>query len=512
MKYGKILRPLGIAIVLSLLMVAIPAEPALAAPVIDLSPASGAVGTRVTITGTNFGSYIGDGLRIFFNNVEITDSPKTVPVTGSFEAYFDVPDDAAPGTAWVTIRGPISTVVAKSPFNIPQTRINLDVTEGTVGTRISITGRGFYADKIVAFYYHFNGVRDKLGSAMATPVGECSFDFTIPSSTVGKKKISAENGQGDFAEARLEVITSATLDITSGGVGDIVNVSGTGFGDRSEVAVYFRTNKVAYADADRYGSFEGAFKVPEIKAGTYDVKIEDEDGNIVRLQFTIAADAKLDKTEGSVGTELTISGTGFKASDTVSVKYDNVTIATTASDSDGTFSVDFDAPVSGRGEHLVTVSDSANTRQFAFTVESEAPPVPALIMPETDTEVEPPVSFQWQEVSDPSLPIGYNLQVTSDEDFTDVLLEKQGLPAHEYTLSEEEKLKPTRKGFPYYWRVQAVDSASNESEWSTAGSFYIASGAFLPTWVIIALIVFGVAIIIFVIWRLRRETSDNWEA
>lgn len=79
--------------------------------------------------------------------------------------------------------------------------------------------------------------------------------------------------------------------------------------------------------------------------------------------------------------------------------------------------------------------------------------------------------------------------------------------AAEYTLSEEEKLKPTRKDAPYYWRVQAVDSASNESQWSTPGSFYVASAAFLPTWVIIALIVVGVAIIIFVVWRLRRETG-----
>jgi len=487
-------------------MVVVPAEPALAAPLIVLSPASGAAGTRVTVTGTNFGSYVGDGLRIFFDNVEINDSPKTVPATGSLEAYFDIPDDAAPGTAWVTVRGPIGTVVAQTLFNIPQTRVRLDVTEGAVGTTVRITGRGFYADKIVVFYYHLNGVKEKLGTTVATAVGECTFDFLIPQSPVGKKRISVENAQGDFAEAGFEVIPSATLDTTSGGVGDIVNVSGTGFGYKREVAVYFRTRKVAYADTDRYGSFEGAFKVPEIKAGTYDVKIEDGDGNIVRMQFTIAADARLDKTAGSAGTELTVSGTGFEAGDTVSVKYDDVTIATTTADSEGAFSVNFDVPVSTRGEHLVTVSDSANARQLAFTMESEAPPVPTLLLPETDAKVEQPISFQWQEVNDPSLPISYNLQVTSGEAFTDILLEKRGLLAAEYTLSEEEELKPTRKDAPYYWRAQAVDSASNESQWSKPGSFYVASAAFLPTWVIIALIAVGVSIIIFVVWRLRRET------
>ncbi|GAH79878.1 unnamed protein product, partial [marine sediment metagenome] len=40
-----------------------------------------------------------------------------------------------------------------------------------------------------------------------------------------------------------------------------------------------------------------------------------------------------------------------------------------------------------------------------------------------------------------------------------------------------EKLDPTKKEEPYYWRVKAIDSASNESQWSAPGSFYV--GGFL---------------------------------
>jgi len=507
MKCGKILRSLGIAIFLSLVMVVIPAKPALAAPVLSLSPTSGAAGTRVTVTGTNFGSYVGDSLGIFFNNVEITDSPKTVPSTGSFEAHFDIPDNVKPGTAWVTVRGPLTSVLARSPFTIPATEINLDVKAGAVGSTVRITGSGFYANKIIAFYYHRNGVKEKIGIATATPVGECTFDFVIPESTVGKKKISAEDAQGNSAEAELEVIPSATLNPTSGTVGDIVSMTGTGFSHGSEVIVYFKTSKVAYADTDQYGSFKATFKVPVMNAGSYTVRVQDEDGNVDRSEFIVAADAKLNKTTGSVGTGLTVSGTGFEAGDTVDVKYDSSTIATTTADDIGAFSVDFTIPASTGGEHMVTVSDSKKTRQLAFTMESEAPPVPTLLLPETGAEAKPPVSFHWEEVFDPSLPIAYNFQVASDEAFTRIQVEKQGLANAEYTLTEEEELKPTKKGVPYYWRVKAVDSASNESEWSTPGSFHIASSAFLPTWAIIALIAFGVVVVIFLVWRLRKETT-----
>jgi hypothetical protein len=506
MKYDKVLRTLGIAIVLSLVTVAIPARPALAAPAIALSPTSGATGTRVTVSGTNFISYVGDSLEVFFNNVEIADSPKTVPSAGNFEAQFDVPDNAAPGTSWVTIRGPLNAVLAQSPFIVPKTEIELDARDGVVGNTVRITGRGFYSNKIVAFYYQFNGFKEKLGTAIATPVGECAFDFVIPESADGKKTVYAENAQGNSATAELVIIPSVTLSQTSGIVDDIISLSGTGFGYASEIIVYFKTSKVAYADTNQYGSFKASFRVPVMNAGVYAVRIQDEFDNVARLDFTITTDIKLDRTTGSVGTDLTVSGTGFKSGDTVDIKYDDTIIATTNVDESGAFSIDFTAPASTGGEHTVTVSDSTKTRQVAFTMESEAPPAPALLSPEPEAELKAPVSFQWQEVFDPSLPISYRLQVASDQDFTKIQTDQKDLTDTKYTMTEEEELKPSKQGAPYYWRIKAIDGASNESEWSAPGSFYIKSAAFLPDWAIIALIAFGVVLVIFIVWRLRRET------
>ena len=60
MKNGKTIRILAATILLSLLMTALPSTPALAAPVITISPELGAAGTMVTIAGMNFESYRGD--------------------------------------------------------------------------------------------------------------------------------------------------------------------------------------------------------------------------------------------------------------------------------------------------------------------------------------------------------------------------------------------------------------------------------------------------------------------
>jgi hypothetical protein len=74
----------------------------------------------------------------------------------------------------------------------------------------------------------------------------------------------------------------------------------------------------------------------------------------------------------------------------------------------------------------------------------------------------------------------YLLQVTIDDKFEDIILEKEGLVASEYTLTKEENLKPVVKNDSYYWRVKSVDNAGNESAWSEEASFYLGFVLTLP--------------------------------
>jgi len=352
-------------------MVAITATPVLAAPIITLSPTTGAIGTKVTVNGTNFDSYKGDTIYISFDDVAI--ASLTVSDTGSFSVNFNVPSKAKPGRLWITIKSKPGYILAESPFIIAETEIKLNIKEGAVGTEVTGNGKGFYANKTVTFYYYYNGDRQNLGTTVASPTGECSHSFTIPVSTTGKHEIKAESIKGNSAETEFEVIPSTTLNPPSGAVGDVLTISGSGFGYKSVVTIYYKTTEVAYTKTDKWGSFEGIFNVPAMKPGTYELKAEDEDGNTDKVEFTIFK-ISLDKTKGNVGTPLIVSGTGFIGGGIVTIKYDDLEVALTAANSAGAFSTAFNVPASIGGQHLVTVSDGTNSQQLVFTMESEAPP------------------------------------------------------------------------------------------------------------------------------------------
>ena len=471
MKRGKIFRILAVAVLFPLMLVILSGTPALAAPILNVSPASGAVGTVVTVAGENFDSYKGDDIFIFFDNDEITASPITVPQTGSFSFDFNIPEDAEPGRHEIRAKSGLGSTWAFSLFTILEAKIRLDTKSGVVGTKLTINGEGFCADKVVTFYYD----NRMLGTEAAAATGEFSYSFTIPESSAGEHTILARNAEGNSAEAEFEVISSITLNPTSGAIGNILIVSGTGFSPRSVVAIYFKYDEVAYAKTNEFGNFAVAFfNVPVTSPGTYDVTVEDKDGNMAKAEFTIIAGASLDKTTASVGTELTISGTGFLAGGTITIEYDDVAFARIVADSKGAFKAVLRVPVSKHGNHVITVSDGDSTRQLAFTIESEAPPVPTPLLPGDASEAKAEAHFDWEGVDDPSRPVTYRFQVASDEDFTSILLEKK-LSDSEYTLTKEERLAAVKKEFPYYWRVRAIDSAANESEWSTPESFYVAA-------------------------------------
>ncbi|TRZ51040.1 MAG: hypothetical protein D4S01_05665, partial [Dehalococcoidia bacterium] len=170
-KHSRFLRFIGVAVILSLLAITIPATPALAQPAITLSPTSGSIGTNVTITAANFESFKNTEVSIFFNSVEIDNSPLLVSDTGRFTTYFLVPEDAMPGTVQAMVRT-IGGFEAVASFTILSAEVELSPNDGPVGTEVTIDGIGFYAGGLVTFYY-YNGTQVELGTETADPRGEC---------------------------------------------------------------------------------------------------------------------------------------------------------------------------------------------------------------------------------------------------------------------------------------------------------------------------------------------------
>ena len=474
MKNGKVFRILAIAFIVSILPVGLIGTPVLAAPIVSVSPTSGAVGTVVEITVTNFDSYVGDDIYIYFDNEEIADSPLVVPEAGSFSFNFVIPADADPEVHWIRVKSDLGSTLAKTLFTVLETEIELAPKAGVVGTSVTVVGKGFYADKMVDFYFD-NRTRGKLGTAVTSPTGEFSYSFVIPGCIAGEHMIFAEDAEGNSAEVEFEVLSLVTLSPTSGAIGSILTVSGSGFNNRDAVAVFFEGAVVTYAKTSDYGSFEVAFNVPAMVPGSYDVRAEDEDGNTDKAEFTITTGAGLNQTTGNIGTEVTVTGTGFAIGGTVTIRYDDVEIGAFRAGGNGDFKATFTVPVSKYGSHVITVGDGVSTKRLTFVVESEAPPVPITLLPSDTGEARAAASFDWEDVYDPSSPVNYRLQVGPDQNFSSVILDERGLIESEYTLAEAEKLAAVAKETPYYWRIKSMDGASNESPWSSPWSFYVAA-------------------------------------
>ena len=549
MKYIKIFRILCVAIFVSLLLATVPAATAQAAASITLSPTEGKIGDRITVTGTGFNkstaatdkyaaiyfssdeASIVDDIGDEVTHYRLVKEGVWLDEYGEFEITFRVPDilddgadeeDVQAGTYYVYVCHYLNppTIVprirAVAKFTVIIGEITLYPEKGPVGTEVKISGKDFGDREDIFIEYDGNEIRIEAGDDKTDRNGE--FEGTIiiiPESTGGDHIITVV---GDDSEIEVKVTFAVEPEITtsptSGAVGTTVTVKGTGFGYKSDFAIYIDGTEVTTGSTDRSGNFKVTFNVPAVKSGTYDLKVWDEDNNLDKVNFTIiATSANLKPTAGHVGAEVIVSGTGYIAGTTVTISYDTTKVATAIIVTGGTFSTTFKVPPSKYGDHNVTVSDGTTTKQLTFTMESEAPPTPKPLMPEMGVKVESPVHFDWEDVTDDSLPVTYTLQIATGIDFSasSMVLEKKGLTESEYTTTEKEKLESTSKKEPYYWRVRAIDGASNESMWTGNGEFYVGAVFAIPGWVVYVLLGI-IAALLFVLgyfyWRCRIRRSS----
>ena len=470
----------------------IPALPVSAAPSISISPSSGVSGTKVVVSGTNFASYSGDKLSLYFDNIEV--APEVVAVAdGSIaQTTFIVPDKMVPGNHFVTVKTDSGSILVQTKFFVAQPEIVLSRWSATVGSTITATLAGFHTGQLVTFFYYTAPEQDLLTTQTANDIGECTAQFNVPAGSSGSHEILAEDDMGDYASADLEITPSLNISLPVASVGDRVEITGTGFNSNDEVDVKLYGRTMAMADTTYRGSFDALFNVPVIKAGIYSLEIQEAGINIRSLDFTVTPKITVSDSTGNVGTTLQVSGIGFEVDALVQIDYDTQEMTTVAADNTGSFSASFNVPVSAAGSHNIIVTDGLNTEQAVFLMESTPPPVPDTYVPKPDSMVKAEVAFAWGTVYDPSEPVSYTFQISRTRDFAQPILQKANLSVSEYTLSKTQALLPNRQFTNYYWRVRATDGASNVGAWSHPVAFQVQPYNTLPQWANYILIGIGI--------------------
>jgi len=520
----RFLSRLVIAFAVCLVAIALPSAPAQAAGAdVTLSPSSGVPGEEVTVRGYNFTAdawvdiyYYPNGSRTRVKEVETDED-------GDFRVTFIVPESYK--GAHEVLAEDEYDIDADTDFTVEPGLI-VDPEEGSVGTTVTVEGLGFAEDEEdIELRYYLDGDYEVIEDDItADEDGSWETSFQIPPSAKGSHKLDARGDESrlyEVEDATFEVApginildgpSGSVVDEPSGTVGDNITMTGSGFvADERDIQILFDGEAVVTdIRADDTGYWEEDFEVPEMPTGNYSVTAEGErTQDISEFSFEIEPDIVLSPDEGHVGIDLTVTGRGFAANEDVDIMYDDSQVATDTTNDKGSFDVSFLVPESKYGEQLVTAEDDAENEAAAnFTMESDPPDKPELISPPDGGRVRfigtVRPTFEWSEVSDDS-GVRYSLQIATSENVTDgefvddPIFSVEGLVGTNYTLNATEALPYGT----YYWIVQAVDGAENESGWTTAYSF---RAGLLPLWAFIVIIVsivvlIGALVYFFVIRR-----------
>ena len=446
------------------------------------------------------------------------------------------------GTITVDSTGSINNVSFTIPLNLPLGLYTLivqgvPVGDFTVSPGLALTpnpsvggatvrmdGTGFSSQKVITFkidnIYTLNADQ---GTITTDASGNFSATFQVPSLPGGQHTITATDSDGKVGSAKLTIEPNVhQMNPNPGKMGDQVVITGTGFAPNRQIAITFGGHTMGTSPAivttNEYGSFETYFNVPNITAGKIPVTVSDGISTATAtytLHPTIVV-SDPPATNASpiwIGADFGIAGANFKPGATLNITFDNdpTIIATAVVDVQGIVNLSFKVPTLAAGVRKMKLNDGTVSHEIDFVIESTAPPAPTLDRPKDGSKPKQPVTFSWKEVSDQS-GVAYEFQLSQDPNFGEdaIIYADTVTNGITLTLPNEPKLPDSSDGFPYLWRVRAIDGAGNTSDWSVVNTFKL-GGFALPSWMIHVWYSLGIIIALaFGVWFGRRMAYQSY--
>jgi hypothetical protein len=274
----------------------------------SFTPASGPMGTSVTINGTNF---------IGATSVAFNGTAANFTVTSGTAIQATVPSGTTTGPLSVTTPGGTATSTNNFIVIPPPAITSFTPTSGPVGTVVAIGGANFTAATAVTF----NG-----SAASFTLASDTAIQATVPvGATTGPLSVTTPGGTAsstnDFIVIPAPIITSFTP--TNGRVGTSVTISGTSF--TGATAVTFNGSAASFTVT----SDTTIQATVPVGATTGPMSVTTPGGMALSpSNFTVRVPLTVTKTSLIVGGTVTSSPAGINCGSTCSVDFDRGTVVT----------------------------------------------------------------------------------------------------------------------------------------------------------------------------------------
>jgi len=173
-----------------------------------------------------------------------------------------------------------TTTVKAQMTVLPKITISIAPDKGIVGTTVTVSGTNATPNGAVNIYWgsYYEWWRlnyTLIGTLTADSIGEFSFSFEVPLSTLGIHFVRATDLTTEaYDERTFYVRPYISIDPTSGPAGTKVTVKGTGFPYAPGPVSYlmFDDQFFAFAMSDEYGNVEAYINVPLAAPGPHAVK------------------------------------------------------------------------------------------------------------------------------------------------------------------------------------------------------------------------------------------------
>lgn len=243
----------------------------------EFNPISGPVGTEVELCGIGFEA--NDDVQVLFAGsvIDVSSGDRRFKSNGSFELEIEIPESTA-GEQIITVEdeaghsGQVNFTV--EPKIIPSPDM------ASTGEVVTITGTGF-AEDVDIFVYFDGDIIYITGDYYTSDYGSFEAQFIVPEVEPGSYLVEVEDDVFNSAEAELEVgpgltiIPMTTVD-APGNVGDIIELSGSGFLPSHELNITYASDSVTFTTTSLAdGSFSYELTIPPSIAGEHTITVSD---------------------------------------------------------------------------------------------------------------------------------------------------------------------------------------------------------------------------------------------